>query len=215
MAFWGVALKPGQIHEINDVDGDVLHLSHACLHEAKSSKPTCVTVCTNGEKPLTIASLTKGTRDFCDFDLFFSPHQVTKFQNTGDSEVHLTGYFEPGMGGNGSEDMEEDSDEEIPELVPAPGKDEEESEDENLESEGEGGAFNAEEFAKLSKEDKIGLLAQMMGGEDEDEEDDSEDEVQEPVAKKAKTIPAPQTNGSQSKGKGKGKKKGKKGKKRH
>jgi len=102
MAFWGVALKPGQTKGVDSPQGDIMHLSQACLHEPKDGK-NYVLAKVKGQS-YSLACLEKGKKEHDNFDLFFSSADCT-FTNKGQSDVHLTGYFEPdGMDDAGSEE---------------------------------------------------------------------------------------------------------------
>lgn len=107
MSFWGVVLKPGKKESVKTTEGDILHLSQACLNAPKGGKNYLQV--TEGETTYAIACLEKDKAEHCSFDLFFSTGDCT-FSNKGDSEVHLTGYFEPEPSGDMEDDEEEDDD---------------------------------------------------------------------------------------------------------
>jgi len=92
MSFWGLILKPGQKHPVESAAGDILHLSQACLHQPKGGKNYLQV--TDNEKTYAIACLEKDKVEHASFDLFFSTGSCI-FSCKGDTEVHLTGYFEP------------------------------------------------------------------------------------------------------------------------
>jgi len=104
MAFWGCQLKPGDKQEVESKDGEVLHLSQACLHSPQPGKT--VLQVQDGKDIFALAMLAKGKVEYASFDLFFKAGQCT-FINKGTSELHLTGYFEPK-----AEDMEDEEEEE-------------------------------------------------------------------------------------------------------
>eukprot|EP00929_Paragymnodinium_shiwhaense_P016468 TRINITY_DN124848_c0_g1_i1.p1 TRINITY_DN124848_c0_g1~~TRINITY_DN124848_c0_g1_i1.p1 ORF type:complete len:131 (-),score=54.03 TRINITY_DN124848_c0_g1_i1:79-471(-) len=109
MTFWGCQLKPGVPFKL-EANGarEVLHLSQACLH-SPGEKKTFVQVI-DGKQKYAIVSLQKGKAEYASFDLFFRPGQCS-FVCTGDSEVHLTGYFEPDV--DDGDDDEEGEEEEL------------------------------------------------------------------------------------------------------
>mmetsp|Transcript_45141 Transcript_45141/g.97983 ORF Transcript_45141/g.97983 Transcript_45141/m.97983 type:complete len:211 (+) Transcript_45141:26-658(+) len=105
MSFWGAIIKPGQRVTVSDSQGDLLHLSQACLSNPKGEGKTYLKV-EHGKKELTLACLVKDTQEHCHLDLFFSVAEVTVFHVEGKNDVHLTGYFEPTVRED-SEDEEE------------------------------------------------------------------------------------------------------------
>lgn len=92
MAFWGTILKPNQKKKVESPEGDILHLSQACLNDPKDGK-NYVMAEVSGTS-YAVACLEKGKKEHDSFDLFFDP-KACSFMNKGASEVHLTGYFEP------------------------------------------------------------------------------------------------------------------------
>uniref|UniRef100_A0A7S3UPD0 Nucleoplasmin-like domain-containing protein n=1 Tax=Oxyrrhis marina TaxID=2969 RepID=A0A7S3UPD0_OXYMA len=94
MSFWGAVIKPGQRVTVSDSQGDLLHLSQACLSNPKGEGKTYLRV-EHDKKELTLACLVKDTQEHCHLDLFFSVADVTVFHVEGKNDVHLTGYFEP------------------------------------------------------------------------------------------------------------------------
>eukprot|EP00747_Dinoflagellata_sp_TGD_P183538 gnl/TRDRNA2_/TRDRNA2_38472_c0_seq1.p1 gnl/TRDRNA2_/TRDRNA2_38472_c0~~gnl/TRDRNA2_/TRDRNA2_38472_c0_seq1.p1 ORF type:complete len:125 (+),score=43.72 gnl/TRDRNA2_/TRDRNA2_38472_c0_seq1:96-470(+) len=118
MSFWGCVLKPGAKHAVKEEEGDVLHLSQACLHQPSDGKNWLQVV--DSKKSYAIACLEKGKTEYASFDLFFRAGTCS-FMNKGQSEVHLTGYFEPegpGMDDEGEEEEDVDEDEEEEEEPP-------------------------------------------------------------------------------------------------
>merc|ERR1719482_2024675 len=125
MAFWGANLKPGQAHQV-DGEGEVLHISGACLTEkAKPGKNYVKAKTADGT--FTICALSSGVQESVSLDLFLtSSHGPVVLRNEGESEVDLVGYFEPG-----DETMDADmSDAEVMTGVPSDDEDESASEDE-------------------------------------------------------------------------------------
>mmetsp|Transcript_57432 Transcript_57432/g.101945 ORF Transcript_57432/g.101945 Transcript_57432/m.101945 type:complete len:130 (+) Transcript_57432:46-435(+) len=111
MTFWGCHIKPGDKFSVAaGTGGEVLHLSQACLHEPKDGKNFLQV--NDGKATYAIACLKKGKEETASFDLFFRTGSCS-FLNTGSSEIHLTGYFEPdGMGDDEDEEEEEEDDDE-------------------------------------------------------------------------------------------------------
>jgi len=92
MAFWGCVLKPNVKTKVDKSEGDVLHLTQACLQSPKEGK-NYVNAEVAGVS-YALACLEKGKEEHNGFDLLFNSKQLA-FLNKGQSEVHLTGYFEP------------------------------------------------------------------------------------------------------------------------
>eukprot|EP00440_Ansanella_granifera_P067593 gb/GFBE01073321.1/.p1 GENE.gb/GFBE01073321.1/~~gb/GFBE01073321.1/.p1 ORF type:complete len:128 (+),score=51.19 gb/GFBE01073321.1/:1-384(+) len=120
MSFWGCVLQPGSKFAVQPQDGgEVLHLSQACLHNPQPGKNYLQVE--SEKSKFAVACLEKGKSEYASFDLFFRAGKCT-FINTGKSEIHLTGYFEPdGMGDDileGEEEEEETDDEEEEEEEP-------------------------------------------------------------------------------------------------
>ena len=176
--FWGIALKPGASFTLSE-GSDLLHVSQACLAEAKEGK--CNLQVTDNNITYTIAILEKDKNEMASLDLFFNTVAPPTFINKGKSEIHLSGYFEMSNDMDSEEDLSEDEveseveDEE--EIVSAAAAkkvikgvsknskaiQEEAEEDEEDEEEGE-----IEEDDEEDEED-----------EDEDEDEDDEDEEEE------------------------------------
>lgn len=108
MAFWGTAVKPGTWTQGKAPEGEILHVSQACLHEPKPGK-TYLQIQVSGTT-YTVACLEKDKREHDALDLMFSPEDAPKFCAKGSSEIHLVGYMEP----------EQASDEEAEEAAVAP-----------------------------------------------------------------------------------------------
>jgi len=106
-------LKANGKAKVESPQGDILHLSQACLHEPKDGK-NYIQVQVDG-RTYALACLEKGKKEHDSFDLFFNPSECT-FMNAGKSEVHLTGYFEP------DEDMGEGSESDEAPAAKAPAK---------------------------------------------------------------------------------------------
>ncbi|CAK0836449.1 unnamed protein product [Prorocentrum cordatum] len=108
MAFWGTAVKPGTWTQGKAPEGEILHVSQACLHDPKPGK-TYLQIQVSGTT-YTVACLEKDKREHDALDLMFAPEDAPKFCAKGSSEIHLVGYVEP----------EQASDEEAAEAAVAP-----------------------------------------------------------------------------------------------
>merc|ERR1712129_488972 len=106
MSFKGYVLKPAKKENVSVPEGDVWHLSQACLHEPKAGK-NYIQVEVRGET-YTLTHLEKDKVEHNALDLFFGSEGAT-FGVKGNSEVHLLGYLEPA---EEKEDEEEESEEE-------------------------------------------------------------------------------------------------------
>ena len=128
--FWGCVLKENQPYKVQHVleDGEfsALHLSNAMLapgakgtrqHVMVSMKAAGDNVATRELKNLCIANLSE-SKDQQALDIYLNVSQDIIISTKGPNEVHLSGYFEPGMnteegglgdmGGMQLEDDEED-----------------------------------------------------------------------------------------------------------
>jgi len=102
MAFWGTAVKPGAWTQGKAPEGEILHVSQACLHDPKPGK-TYLQIQVSGET-YTVACLEKDKREHDALDLMFSPEDAPKFCAKGSSEIHLVGYVEPEQASDGEEE---------------------------------------------------------------------------------------------------------------
>jgi len=93
MVFWGCQLGPGQTHKFKPEEVEVLHLSQACLYKPSEGK-NWVLVEERGRRKFAIACLEKGRAEHASLNLFYRAERC-RFINTGESAVHLTGYFVP------------------------------------------------------------------------------------------------------------------------
>jgi hypothetical protein len=111
--FWGIALKPGASHTLPE-GSDLLHVSQACLADAKEGK--CQLQVTDDNTTYTIAVLEKDKSDMASLDLFFNTAAPPTFINKGKSEIHLSGYFEMANDmGSDDESMDEEIESDIEE----------------------------------------------------------------------------------------------------
>jgi len=99
MAFWGTAVKPGTWTQGKAPEGEILHVSQACLHEPKPGK-TYLQIQVSGTT-YTVACLEKDKREHDALDLMFAPEDAPKFCAKGSSEIHLVGYVEPEQASDG------------------------------------------------------------------------------------------------------------------
>merc|ERR1711879_345730 len=105
MAFWGCHLQPGKKFMLKaNEGGNVLHLSQACLRRPMEGKNWLMVI--DGKSRYAIACLEKGKTEFVSFDLFFLAGQYGF--NRGDSEVHLTGFWDLNDMRDDMEDEEEE-----------------------------------------------------------------------------------------------------------
>jgi len=102
MAFWGTVVKPGTWATGKAPEGEILHVSQACLHDPKPGK-TYLQIQVNGAT-YTVACLEKDKREHDALDLMFAPEDAPKFSAKGSSEIHLVGYLEPEQASDGESD---------------------------------------------------------------------------------------------------------------
>lgn len=109
--FYGLVVKPGQAVALEG-EGDILHLSQACLCEPKDSNKTYLTV--ESEKgTFNVCSLQKDKCEHAALDLFLGASSGVKFSVKGNCDVHLVGYWEPS--GGSDDDMDDDDMDGMPE----------------------------------------------------------------------------------------------------
>ncbi|KAH8582795.1 nuclear factor NF3 [Cryptosporidium sp. chipmunk genotype I] len=101
--FCGLIIKPGQKIKLDSTQGEILHLSQACLSEPKDNGRVYVQAI-DGGNAYTICSLQKGTIEHASLDLFLSTSADIELSVIGKNEVHISGFYEP--------EMEEDFDDE-------------------------------------------------------------------------------------------------------
>ncbi|KAJ1604746.1 putative apicomplexan-specific protein [Cryptosporidium canis] len=94
--FCGLVIKPGQKVKLDSTQGEILHLSQACLSEPKDNGRVYVQAIDNGNA-YTICSLQKGTVEHANLDLFFSTSAEVELSIIGKNEVHISGFYEPEM----------------------------------------------------------------------------------------------------------------------
>lgn len=184
--FCGLIIKPGQKVKLDSTEGDILHLSNACLSEPKDNGRVYVQAIDNGVA-YTICSLQKGTVEHTNLDLFFSTSAEIELSVIGKNEVHISGFYEPEMEEDDFDDEdalmdmsdEEDEDElELEEEAKANNVKKsvkrklsnkpEESTDEEIEDE----EINSDEADDLD-------LDELIQGEDDEENDDDDDDDDE------------------------------------
>mmetsp|Transcript_66752 Transcript_66752/g.152959 ORF Transcript_66752/g.152959 Transcript_66752/m.152959 type:complete len:225 (-) Transcript_66752:157-831(-) len=169
MAFWGASVKPGQKVSVSMSDGGtLLHLSQACLANAKEASPTYVKVVRDGQT-LNLACLGKGSQEHCALDLFFALEEPVVFIVEGKNEVHLTGYFEPEDDGADDDDLSDDDDDEE--------EDDDDDEDDDVDD------SDVPQEADLAKNpkgkpapEKKAAAKKMAKPEEDDDDEDDEDE---------------------------------------
>ena len=91
MSFWGCtasASKPGKIEK---KEGQLLHLSQACLDPDAPKGSFGKLAVEHGGKKYAVTSLREGGLEFSALDLFFN--ESATFTVTGKAGVHLTGYL--------------------------------------------------------------------------------------------------------------------------
>ena len=193
--FWGIALKPGASHTLPE-GSDLLHVSQACLADAKEGK--CQLQVTDDNTTYTIAVLEKDKSDMASLDLFFNTAAPPTFINKGKSEIHLSGYFEMANDmGSDDESMDEEIESDIEEeaeidsaaaakaaiagITKKAVKAVEESEDdEEEEDDDEEGLIEGEDEDDEEEDDEE---------EDDEEEDDEEEDDEEEEAEEEEVAP--------------------------
>eukprot|EP00171_Calliarthron_tuberculosum_P013916 IDg13916t1 len=112
VAFWGIALKPGQPAQLELREGESLHVSMASLGTRLKDQTgrTVVTVETAElEKSFAVCALNAGKTESTVLDITFDGEEKVTFLATGKNEVHLVGNFSF----DDNAESEEESDEEL------------------------------------------------------------------------------------------------------
>eukprot|EP01071_Lankesteria_metandrocarpae_P007637 Lankesteria_metandrocarpae@DN4737_c0_g1_i2.p1 len=90
---FGAVIKPSEIVPVASDEGQLLHLSQACLNKP-SSGITYLQIITEGKK-INVCALSKDKCEHAAFDLFIPCNSDVSFSVMGNNEVHVSGYFEP------------------------------------------------------------------------------------------------------------------------
>jgi len=213
--FWGIVLKPGASQTLPE-GSDLLHVSQACLAEAKEGK--CQLQVTDNNVTYTIAILEKEKNEMASLDLFFNTVSPPTFINKGKSEIHLSGYYEMSNGAESDEELDDeeieseiDEEDEIENAIDAKAvingiakkkaaveseddeDEEEEDDDEEGMIEGSDEDDDMEEEDDEEDDDDDEEDDEEDDGEDdeEDEEEDEEEEEEEEPPKGKRAAPAP------------------------
>lgn len=177
--FCGLIIKPGQKVKLDSTQGEILHLSQACLSEPKDNGRVYVQAIDNGNA-YTICSLQKGTVEHASLDLFLSTSAEIELSVIGKNEVHISGFYEPEMD-------EEDFDDEDA-LMGMSDEDEEELESENnkadnkktlkrkLPSKSDDSTDEEIEDEEIDSDEADDLDLDELIQDNDDEEDDDEDD---------------------------------------
>lgn len=195
--FFGAVLTPGVECTPDCSNGEILHISQACLYNPVSSERTYIHV-TDGEKSYALCALQKDKQENASLDLFVSTRAGTTFKITGGkNEVHLIGYFEPDAETD-SEDMSECSHEDDEDLSmdgddTKDGDDDEDDEERSTEEDGDASDSDDDEDEEVDSEDELDDIE----GDDSDDEDD--DCASPAPAAPAKKVPEKADKKQQSK----------------
>jgi len=92
MSFWGCTVSASKPIKIDKHEGQLLHLSQACLEPEAPKGASAKLVVEHGGNKYAVASLREGGMEFCALDLFVDSD--AQFTVIGKAGVHLTGYFE-------------------------------------------------------------------------------------------------------------------------
>jgi len=171
--FDGLAIKAGETANLEGENGEVFHLSQACLSDPKDAGKSYLKI-KEGDRSLVVCCLQKDKNEHAALDIFVHP-ATNSFSVEGKNDIHLVGYWEP----HGESDNDED---ELDFMA-----------DEAEESDEAGESDLDDEIPSLLNGDRTkkpqGMpSAAKAGDEDEsDEEDDeehgeSDDESEMPVA---------------------------------
>lgn len=93
MAFWGCVVQPGKPIPVAAQEGQVLHVSRACLSPDARKGAKARLELDEGSQSFSIAQLSEGSLEDLKLDLNLEATEAT-FLVKGDCSIHLTGYFE-------------------------------------------------------------------------------------------------------------------------
>ncbi|EEA06520.1 uncharacterized protein CMU_010120 [Cryptosporidium muris RN66] len=196
--FCGLIIKPSQKVKLDPTQGEILHLSQACLSEPKDNGRVYVQAIENN-KAITICSLQKGTIEHASLDLFLSTGSDIELSVIGKNEVHISGFYEPDM-------HEEDEFDDEDAMIGVSDEEEEEvkdgsnrnlkrkiqhSEDSTEEDLGEDEEIDSDEADELDLEN---LMDDEDNDEDEDNNEDDEDDEDGDSEKEEPPVPIKNTN---------------------
>mmetsp|Transcript_61229 Transcript_61229/g.96583 ORF Transcript_61229/g.96583 Transcript_61229/m.96583 type:complete len:270 (-) Transcript_61229:116-925(-) len=197
MSFWGLvvsAAEPKKVAAIKAKDGELVHLSSACLAPATAEGCSAKLIVTTEGLDYCIANLKEGGQESCSLDLFLDS-KATAFSVKGKAVVHLTGYLEA------EEDMDMDDDDDMSD-APATKLATKPPSVASPRTSPKAGAASPKVEAKQSP--KASPKAAEPDDDDDEEEEEEEEEEEDapppPPAKKAKTdSPAKSTPASPGK----------------
>lgn len=157
--FWGLIMEPGK--KYSQTVQKSFHISHAALDlDTAANDPVQVLLGFDNRNYL-ICTLQKGKWIQAQLDLNFREGDTVSFATNGPGHVHLTGYLIPDDEMEMDDVEEEESDEEVPELV-LPSKKRKALEN------------NKVETVPVAKKSKTAKLLDAVNEDDTDESDDSD-----------------------------------------
>jgi len=180
--FDGLAIKAGETANLEGENGEVFHLSQACLSDPKDAGKSYLKI-KEGDRSLVVCCLQKDKNEHAALDIFVHP-ATNSFSVEGKNDIHLVGYWEP----HGESDDDED---ELDFMA-----------DEAEESDEAGESDLDDEIPSLLNGDRAkkpqGMPSAAKAGESDEEDDEelgeSDDESEMPVAvpqtKAGKGLPA-------------------------
>merc|ERR1719453_768507 len=95
MVFFGITVKAGASVPVTGDPMDLLHVSQACIANPKAGQRSYLKV-KRGSETFTMASIGLENPTAA-LDMFLSTTEDVQLLNTGNADVHVTGYFEPTM----------------------------------------------------------------------------------------------------------------------
>lgn len=106
--FFGGVVNPGKpVPLVPHPEGWALHLSQASLPASvKEKSRVSLLIQVQGEEPVVLCTLCAGVADTVLLDQFVAEYAELSVQGSG--PVHLTGYFSPNFGGEGSDEEDEE-----------------------------------------------------------------------------------------------------------
>lgn len=160
--FFGAVIKPGTSFTPEVIDGEILHISQACLYNPVNVERTYLEV-VDDEEIYAACVLQKDKQESVSLDLYLNGSSRSKLQISGGrNEVHIVGYYEP-HDGSDSEDISISEPEQY-------------DSDNNESSSDDTSVNNCRQISSTKEDDSDDEDAEEDEDEDEDDEDDDDED---------------------------------------
>ncbi|KAK4348414.1 hypothetical protein RND71_031169 [Anisodus tanguticus] len=190
MEFWGAEVKSGEPLTVQPGDGMVLHLSQASLGEVKKAESVCLSVNIDGKK-LVLGTLISEKVPQQQFDLVFD-RDFELSHNLKSGSVYFFGYkaTNPFEEEEGDEDLEDESDEDIPLTLANNGKPEDKVKEAGKSGKDSVSVKQKVKIVEPSKDDEDESIDDEMSEDEDDSEGEDEDDSDESEETPKKAEPA-------------------------